>query len=62
MNIASFILKVLLLSTGLSLGIKYLAPSLNIPATSANALIAVFLPTVVMAIVLGWQSWREKGD
>jgi hypothetical protein len=52
-----FVLKVLVLSTVLSLAIKYAAPSLAIANTTLNALIGVLLPTVVMTIALIWR-WR----
>jgi hypothetical protein len=60
MNTAIFILKVFLLSAGLSLAIKYLAPHFNIPATPANALIAVFSPTVIMAMLFSWKTWKQQ--
>ncbi len=50
-----FIFKLLLLSTVISLGIKYLAPSLSIQETAINALIIVLLPNVIMATILVWQ-------
>jgi hypothetical protein len=53
------ILKLLLLSAALSIAIKYLAPSLNIPATSTNALIAIALPSIVMAILLLWRGQQR---
>jgi hypothetical protein len=40
----------------ISIAIKYLAPSLAIAPTIANVLIGVFLPTMIMAIALGWHS------
>ncbi|WP_416673850.1 hypothetical protein [Egbenema bharatensis] len=61
MNIAIFILKVFLLSTGLSLAIKYLAPSFTIAATPANALIAVFSPTLIMLMLFSWKAWKQQG-
>ncbi len=62
MNTAIFILKVLLLSAGLSLGIKYIAPSFSIAATPANALFAVLSPTVVMLALLSWQAWKQSAQ
>ncbi|MBD2663303.1 hypothetical protein B6N60_03175 [Richelia sinica FACHB-800] len=47
-----FLLKLLLLSALLSALIKYLGPSLFIPATDLNALIIVLLPTVIVATIL----------
>lgn len=55
------ILKVFLLSAALAFAIKYLAPGLNIPATAANALIAILLPSTVMAIALVARLWQWKG-
>jgi membrane protein implicated in regulation of membrane protease activity len=59
-NQFEFVLKVLLLSTGLSALIKYVLPGLPIPATATNALIIVFLPTVVMAGILLWRFQRQQ--
>jgi hypothetical protein len=56
----NLVLKVLLLSAGLSVAIKYLAPSLNIPVTSTNALIAVLLPSLVMAMLLIWRGQQSS--
>jgi hypothetical protein len=53
------ILKLLLISAALSVAIKYLAPSLHIPATSTNALIAILLPSLVMAILLLWRGQQR---
>ena len=49
---ANFILKVFLLSAGVSALIRYGGPSLDVAATSANALIAVLTPSIVLAIAL----------
>ena len=54
---ASVLLKVLLLSVSLSLLIKYGAPSLQLSTTNLKALITVLLPSVGMAIALGWRAW-----
>ncbi len=54
-NQLQFVLKVFLLSAGLSVLIKYVMPNLSIPATATNALIIVFLPTLIMASVLLWR-------
>ena len=56
----NLVLKILLLSGGLAFIIKYLAPSLNIPATSINALIGVLLPTVILLGLLSWRMWRGE--
>jgi len=56
---AGLILKVLLLAAVLSVAIKYVGPSLAIPATPTNALIAVFLPALLMGLALAWRSWQQ---
>lgn len=53
MKQAGFILKVLVISAGLSILIKYSGPIINISPTSINVLSIVFVPTLVMAIALG---------
>lgn len=53
-----FLLKVFVASAAISLAIKYIGPFTNIPATAVNASILVFLPTFVMAIILGWRAWQ----
>lgn len=53
MKQTGFIFKVLVISTGLSILIKYGGPSLSIPPTLTNVLIVVLMPTVVVAIALG---------
>ncbi|KAB8332590.1 hypothetical protein SD80_018580 [Scytonema tolypothrichoides VB-61278] len=59
-NQLGFVLKVFLLSTGLSALIKYILPNLYIPATATNALIIVFLPTVILASVFFWRLQRRQ--
>jgi hypothetical protein len=56
MNQSLLLIKLLGASMAITLGIKYLAPYAAIQATPQNALIGIFLPTVVMAIVLGLRS------
>ena len=60
-NQLSFIIKLVILSTIISVIIKYLAPSLPIAATSINGLIGVLAPTVFLAIALVGRalSYRE---
>jgi membrane protein implicated in regulation of membrane protease activity len=58
-NQLGFVLKVFLLSAGISVLIKYALPYLTIPATATNALIIVLLPTVIMAILLLWR-WQQQ--
>jgi len=55
-----FVLKLLLLSALLSILIKYVGPSLSIPATATNALIIVLLPIAIMAIALLWRFQAQK--
>lgn len=52
MDIFIFILKVLVASLLVSIVIKYLAPFLSFVPSSSTALIAVLLPSIVVAIVL----------
>ncbi len=56
----NFIFKVLILSAGISLLIKYGGPSLPIAATSVNALIAVLMPSVILAIALWWRAGKYR--
>ncbi len=58
-NQLGFVLKVLILSIGLSIAIKYLCPFLSIPATSSNALIIVLLPIALLTASLIWR-WRGQ--
>lgn len=48
--------KVLGLSLGLSLLIKYVGPFIPIPATSGVALALVLLPCIMMMGLLGWRA------
>ena len=57
-----FLLKVLLASAAISTSIVYGGPRLAIPATNAIALIAVFLPAVILASILTWRALRLQGD
>ncbi|MBE9127060.1 MULTISPECIES: hypothetical protein [unclassified Coleofasciculus] len=57
---ASFILKVLMLSGGVSLLIKYGGSGLPIAPTSLNALIAILTPTFILAIALLWRGWNYR--
>ncbi|MEC4814874.1 MAG: hypothetical protein SAK29_16580 [Scytonema sp. PMC 1069.18] len=58
-NQLGFVLKVFLLSAVLSVLIKYALPYVPVSATATNALIIVFLPTVVMTILLLWR-WQQQ--
>ncbi|HEY9742197.1 MAG TPA: hypothetical protein V6C90_17050 [Coleofasciculaceae cyanobacterium] len=57
---ASFILKVLILSAGVSVLIKYGGPLLPVTATSVNAMIAILTPTVIVAIALLWRARKYR--
>lgn len=52
---SGFIVKVTAISAGVAILIKFGGPRLAIPATPAIALTIVLLPTIVMAIALGWR-------
>ncbi|BBD56377.1 hypothetical protein NO976_02445 [Planktothrix agardhii] len=54
-NKITFLLKVLLLSLGLSVLIKFVGPLLTIPTSSTIALIAVCLPSVILALLFSWR-------
>jgi hypothetical protein len=55
-----FILKVLLVSTVLSLLVKYGGRILSIPPTPTNASIALVVPPILMALVLWWRLLRKQ--
>lgn len=57
---ANFILKVLILSAGISALIKYGGPYLPVDATSINVLIAVLTPTLILAIALWWRASKSN--
>jgi hypothetical protein len=63
-NQFGFVLKVFILSALLSALIKYVGPALSIVETDTSALIAVFLPSVVIGIALGariiWKFQQQK--
>lgn len=59
-NQVNFIFKVLIFSAGISLLIKYGGPSLPIAATSVNALMAVLMPSVILAIALWWRAGKYR--
>ncbi len=50
-----FIVKLLVVSAILSVAIKSVAPSVSIPPTTTNALIAVLLPAIVMTVTFLWR-------
>lgn len=51
-NQFGFVIKVFLLSAGISFLIKYYGPSLSIQATATNTLVLVLFPTLLVAIAL----------
>ncbi|MEO1466524.1 MAG: hypothetical protein AAFR89_09940 [Cyanobacteria bacterium J06633_1] len=53
-----FIVKILLLSTGLSLLIKYGGKYLPLQPTNVTALAIVLMPSLIIGFVLGWQYSR----
>ncbi|MEL6580079.1 MAG: hypothetical protein AAFQ14_10020 [Cyanobacteria bacterium J06621_12] len=57
-NQAIFIFKILLLSTGLSLLVKYGGKYLHLQPTNSTALTIVLMPSLIIGIVLGWQYYR----
>lgn len=59
-NQANFILKVFILSLGVSVLIKYGGPSLPVGATSVNALIAVLTPSLILAIAFLWRVGKYR--
>jgi hypothetical protein len=57
------LLKMLLPSVAISIAIKYFSPSLVPAPNTLNVTIAVFLPSVVLAIALGIRGWwRAAGE
>jgi len=55
-NQVGFVLKVLLLSALVSVGVKYGGRFLPLSATSMNALIIVLLPLPIVSLILGWRA------
>ncbi len=55
----AFVVKILILSTLLSVLIKYGGQLLSISPTVAIAIAVILLPSIIMAIALGWRS-RQK--
>ncbi len=50
-----FVLKILLLSTALSLSIKYGGQYLPLTPTTTTALIIVLAPSLLIGLILGWR-------
>ena len=57
---AGFIFKILLLSTGISLLIKYGGEYLLLKPTATTALIIVLLPSLVIGLILGGRYRQEQ--
>ena len=57
---AGYIFKLLILSSGLSILIKYGAIQLSIEPTPGNALCAIATPLVVMVLALWWRGNKNK--
>ncbi|CDM95578.1 MAG: hypothetical protein P5702_14780 [Limnospira sp. PMC 1291.21] len=55
-----FVTKILILSLGLSLLIKYVGPNLAIPETNAIALFAVLFPSSLLAVLFSWRMWLDR--
>ncbi|NES83391.1 MAG: hypothetical protein F6K10_19400 [Moorea sp. SIO2B7] len=55
-----FIFKVFILSTGLSVFIKYGGRVLPIAPTQTNALVAIALPSLILAFCLWWRDRKNQ--
>lgn len=55
-NKTTFLLKVLILSLGLSVFIKFIGPLLSVPESSVLAAITVCFPSVILAVLLSWRA------
>jgi hypothetical protein len=53
--------KLLVVSTGISVAVKYGGGYLPIAATNLTALILVLSPTILLALALGWR-WQNHSD
>ena len=58
---ANFIFKILLISTGISILIKYGGRYTLLKPTTGTALTIVLLPSLIIGLVLGWQYYRQFG-
>lgn len=54
------IIKVLGISTVIAIAIKYLIVDFPITATPTHALIGVFTPTIITAILLSWRMIKNS--
>ncbi|MGK7878441.1 MAG: hypothetical protein AB4426_35620 [Xenococcaceae cyanobacterium] len=56
---AGFIFKVFILSAGFSVLIKYGGRILPIAPTQTNALIAICVTPLIVALALWWRAWKN---
>lgn len=56
----TYVLKVFIISTGLAVAIKYGTPFLSISPTTGIVLTLVLLPSVALAIALGWRARQQQ--
>lgn len=59
-NAVKFLLKVMVVSALISLGIKYIGPLLPIPPVSAIALMVVLLPPLFLGGILTWRLKKSQ--
>lgn len=59
-NMVKFVLKVMIASAAISFAIKYIGPLLQIPVSSAIALIAVLLPPGILGGILLWRGSNQS--
>jgi hypothetical protein len=57
-----FLLKIFLPSLLISIAIRRFAPALGLVGSDLNATIAIVLPSVVVAIVLGVRGWKSTAS
>jgi hypothetical protein len=55
----TFLLKILVPSVLISIAIRRFAPSLGLVGSDLNAAIAILLPSIIVAIVLGLRGWKS---
>lgn len=57
---AIYILKVFIVSGGLAVAIKYFVPFISLSPNIGIVLTLVLLPSVVLAIALGWRAKQQQ--
>nr|WP_290227006.1 hypothetical protein [Trichocoleus desertorum] len=57
-----FVVKVMVISALIAIAIKYAASLSAIPTMPKNVLVlfVVLLPTVALAMALGWRAWQQR--